>query len=99
MDKPSPVRRAIKSAGIIPLFLLVFLNISPAYPADKEEFRFRKEPELQQVRPKKAVKIKLKRTAKDEYSWELAGDDVDEIIKADRKLRQQLHMPAHAPVR
>lgn len=99
MDNASSVRRGITRAGILSLFLLVFFSVSPAYPADREDFRFRKEPELQQIRPKKAVKIKLKRTAKDEYSWELAGDDADEIIKADRKLRQQLRLPAHAPVR
>jgi hypothetical protein len=99
MDKPPSVRGAVKRAGIFFLFLLLFFIVSPAYPAEKEDFRFRKEPELQQIRPKKTVKIKLKRTAKDEYSWELAGDDVDEIIKADRKLRQQLHLPGHAPVR
>jgi hypothetical protein len=99
MDKTSRVRRGITRTGVLSFLLLVSFSVSPAYPADKEDFRFRKEPELQQIRPKKAVKIKLKRTAKDEYSWELDGDDVDEIIKADRKLRQQLHLPAHAPVR
>jgi len=99
MDASSPVLRRVKSAGIFLLFLLVCFIVSPAYPADREDFRFRKEPELQQIRPKKTVKIKLKRTGKDEYSWELAGDDVDEIIKADRKLRQELRLPGHAPSR
>jgi hypothetical protein len=99
MDEPSPVLGGVKRRGIFSLFLLVFFVVSPSYPAEKEDFRFKKEPELQQIRPKKTVKIKLKRTAKDEYSWELAGDDVDEIIKADRRLRQQLHLPGHAPSR
>jgi hypothetical protein len=99
MDEPSTILRGVKRAGIFPVFLLVLFIVSPAYPAGKEDFRFKKEPELQQIRPKKTVKIKLKRTAKDEYSWELAGDDVDEIIKVDRKLRQQLRLPGHAPAR
>jgi hypothetical protein len=96
MDEPSPGYRSLKRAGIFSLFFLLFFVVSSAFTSEQESFRFKKEPELQQIRPKKTVKIKLKRTAKDEYSWELAGDDVDEIIKADRRLRQQLHLPGHA---
>jgi len=36
------------------------------------------------------VKIKLKRDGKDSYSWELAGSDVDQILKVNEKLRRQL---------
>ncbi len=36
------------------------------------------------------VKIKLKRDGKDSYSWELAGSDVDQILKVNEKLRKQL---------
>ena len=71
---------------------LIIMHASISYPADKEGFRFRKQPELQQIRPKKPVRIKLKRTAKDEYSWELSGDDADEIVKTDRKLRKMLNI-------
>jgi hypothetical protein len=73
--------------------------VSAAHAAEKENFQFKKQPELQQIRPKKPVRIKLKRTSKDEYSWELAGDDVDEIIKTDRKLRRQLNVPERAPAK
>lgn len=61
---------------------------SPAYPAEKEGFQFKKQPELQQIKPEKPVKIKLKRTPKDEYSWELLGEDADGIVKADKQLRK-----------
>lgn len=61
-----------------------------ANSADKGDFQFGKQPEIQQVRPAKPVKIKLHRTAKGEYSWELAGDDADEIARTDRKLRKLL---------
>jgi hypothetical protein len=70
------------------IFLLFIA--SWAYPAEKNNFQFRKQQELQQIKPKKPVKIKLKRTAKDEYNWELSGDDVDEIVKTDKKLRKML---------
>lgn len=63
---------------------------SAAYAAEKNNFQFKKQPELQQIKPKKPVKIKLRRSAKDEYIWELTGDDADEILKTDKKLRKML---------
>ncbi len=36
------------------------------------------------------VKIRLKRDGKDNYSWELSGSDVDQIIKVDEKLRKKV---------
>jgi len=36
------------------------------------------------------VKIKLKRDGKDNYSWELSGSDVNELLKINEKLRKQL---------
>ncbi|MDA8084913.1 MAG: hypothetical protein M0024_14745 [Nitrospiraceae bacterium] len=75
--------------GIFFVFILAVPQV--AYAADKPAFQFTKQPELQQIRPKKPVKIRLKRTAKDEYSWEISGDDVDEIVRADHRLRKMLN--------
>jgi hypothetical protein len=36
------------------------------------------------------VKIKLKRDGKDNYSWELSGSDVNEVLKINEKLKKQL---------
>ncbi len=36
------------------------------------------------------VKIRLKRDAKDNYSWELSSSDVDQIIKVNDKLRKKV---------
>jgi hypothetical protein len=36
------------------------------------------------------VKIKLKRDGKDNYSWEISGSDVNQILKVNEKLRKQL---------
>ncbi len=58
----------------------------------QETFKTSKEPGIMQVRPNKPVKIKLRRSAKGEYSWELSGDSVDEIVKADRRLRRLLNI-------
>ncbi len=44
--------------------------------------------EIQKVKPEKPVKIKLKRNADGEYSWELNGDNAERVIEADRKLKR-----------
>ncbi len=36
------------------------------------------------------VKIKLRRDGKDNYSWEISGSDVNQILKVNEKLRRQL---------
>ena len=36
------------------------------------------------------VKIRLKRDGKDNYSWEISGSDVNQILKVNEKLRKQL---------
>jgi hypothetical protein len=40
--------------------------------------------------PPPEVKIKLKKDGKDNYSWELSGSDVDQILKVNERLRKQL---------
>lgn len=60
-------------------------------PANRQaEPVFRQMPEIREVRPENPVKIKLKRNAKDGYSWEINGNDVDEVVSADKKLRKGL---------
>ena len=36
------------------------------------------------------VKIRLRRDGKDNYSWELSGSDVDQMIKVNEKLRKKV---------
>lgn len=71
---------------------LLLFTASVALPVEKQAFPAKKQPELQQIKPKKPVKIKLKRTAKDEYTWELSGDDVDDIVKTNQRLRKMLNV-------
>jgi len=75
---------------IIVCLLLCFF-VQAANAAEKESFQFKKQPELQQVKPKKPVKIKLRRSAKGEYIWELTGDDAEEIVRTDKRLRKMLN--------
>lgn len=74
------------------IFLLVLFSPVRGLSSEKNDFQFKKQPEIQRIKPPKPVKVKLHRTAKGEYTWELNGDDVDEIIQADRKLRKSLKL-------
>ena len=77
------------STGIL---LLLHLTLIPVFSADIKPLQIKKQPEIQQIRPKKPVKIKLKRTGEGKYTWDLTGDDLDEIVKADKKLRKLLNL-------
>lgn len=72
------------------LFISLIFIFSFVFSEDTKNFQFKKQPEIQQVKPKKPVKIKLRRSAEDKYTWELTGDDVDEIVRTDRRLRRLL---------
>jgi hypothetical protein len=43
--------------------------------------------EIEMIKPQKPVNIKLRRNASGRYTWEIRGNDVEQIIKTDRKLR------------
>jgi len=68
---------------------LVFI-VGPAFSQDARKFQVKKQTEIQQVKPQKPVKIKLRRSAEDKYTWEITGDNADEIVRADRRLRKLL---------
>jgi len=79
--------------GFLKGMVLIFLTLwcaAIAVAAERSDIQFTKQPEIQQVRPQKPVKIKLHRNAKGEYSWDLNGDNVDEIVNTDKKLRRLL---------
>ena len=76
------------------LLVIVLMMVTvAACAADKDDLQVKKQPELEQIKPKKPVKIKLRRSPRDEYTWELSGDDVDEVVKTDRRLRKMLNVP------
>ncbi len=77
-------RTAIIITFIFPLYTCANDSI------DSKERVFKQIPELREIKPHKPVKIKLKRNAQGEYSWDLSGNDADKIIAADKKLRESL---------
>jgi len=74
------------------ILVSLHLTLIPVFSADNKPLQIKKQPEIQQIRPKKPVKIKLKRTGEGKYTWDLIGDDLDEIVKADKKLRKLLNL-------
>ena len=70
---------------------LVFI-FSSVFSEDTKSLPVKKQPEIQQVKPRKPVRIKLRRSAEDKYTWEITGDDVDEIVRADKRIRKLLKL-------
>ncbi len=81
----------LKSSVVI-ILLLFLLPVQGCTNAENKqgESVFKKVPELVEIKPDRPVKIKLKRSTKGKYSWELAGDDADKILREERKLRESL---------
>jgi hypothetical protein len=74
------------------LLISVTLVLSPAFSEEKKNLQVKKQPEIQQVKPRKPVKIRLKRTGEGKYSWDLTGDDADEMVRTDKRLKKLLNM-------
>ncbi|MGB9710710.1 MAG: hypothetical protein ACPLZA_04340 [Thermodesulfovibrio sp.] len=72
------------------IFLFFALTVLPDNSFCQPQVQVKKDKTLQYAKPKKPVKIKLHRDKKGEYSWDITGENVDEIIKADKRLRQLL---------
>ena len=72
---------------VLSLFILACENNS----SDEREIKIGNNQDLRAIRPKKPVKVQLKRNAKGTYSWDIKGDDVEEIIAVDKRLREAIH--------
>jgi hypothetical protein len=73
--------------------LTFFLMIMPAYAAEKpsqQSLQVNKKPEIQQVKPRKPVKVRLHRNANGQYSWDITGDSADDVYRADTRLKKLL---------
>jgi hypothetical protein len=74
---------------LIALFIvgLVVVTYVLALSNKTEGPEFKKVEEIQMIKPQKPVAIKLRRTQSGSYTWEVRGNDVEKIIKADNELR------------
>lgn len=79
-----------RPAIFLGVWVLLFLLSTPSMGEEKGGFQFDTEPAIEQIRPEKPVRIKLRRLSGGKYTWELLGYDADQVIEADRKLREYL---------
>ncbi len=84
-------KNIVLSAFIFFITIVSFI-FTPAFSSDTNNLKFKKQPEIQQIKPKKPVKIKLKRLSNGNYTWDLTGDNIQEIIKIDRELKKLLKL-------
>jgi len=81
------------NSKIIIFFLFIMLSVLISCNGSgkaQDRLQYRTIPEIEKIRPERPVRIKLKRSTKGNYSWELNGDDVDKIIEIDKKLRKSI---------
>ena len=65
--------------------------LSPVWAGDsKSGFKFGTDPKVAAVRPRPPVEIRIKRDKDGTYTWEIKGSDADEILRVDKKLREEL---------
>jgi hypothetical protein len=83
---------------IIVAFLSLSL-VSPCVPAaekaaaaQQQSFSLVKNRDVQAVKPKKPVSIKLRRSASGQYSWDITGNNVDDVYRTDSRLRKMLQL-------
>ncbi len=74
------------------VFICLSFVFSTAFAADIKNIQVKKQSAIQQVKPKKPVKIRLKRSSEGKYTWDLAGDDADEVVRTDRRLKKLLNI-------
>lgn len=82
----------VKQLAHISLIILLFFAFSACgvQEGNKQPQVFKQIPEIKEIKPQKPARIKLKRDTKGEYSWEISGDNGDEVIKTDKKLKESL---------
>ena len=95
-------KSSIKIAALISLALMVLpgFDSGTAFCADKNQvshaaaqpLQFSRNQDISQIKPRKPVRIKLHRSGKGEYQWDITGDNADDIVKADRRLRKLLEV-------
>ena len=78
-------------------WLLLFISVlfllsgcEQKLSGEKQSFARTTDQEVIQLTPKKPTRIVLKKTSKGKYTWELKGEDVEDIISIDGRLRKYI---------
>ncbi len=70
--------------------LIILFNACNDSEDTRQRTVFGQAPEIEDIKPQKPVRIKLKRNADGNYTWELTGDDVEKILQSDKKIKDTL---------
>ena len=68
----------------------LLLFSSAALGSEPDKFEYRQDSEVRQVHGKKSPTIDLKRDDTGRYTWEIKGEDTEEVIAADKRLREYI---------
>jgi hypothetical protein len=82
----------MKRLCVILIIISLILPVHACTGSEDEEKPtvFQTIPGIQKIRPEKPVKIKLRRNAKGEYSWEIKGNNSDKVLEENRNLEKNL---------
>ena len=69
---------------------ITLLFAQAALAAEPEKFELKQDSEVRQARGKKPPTTVLKRDPNGHYTWEIKGEDTEEVIAADKRLREYL---------
>jgi hypothetical protein len=101
MKRPSfPLFIALAAFSLVFLFLDADSFSADKQPAAQQQLGQKsvlpsqagKNQDIQNIKPRKPVKVKLHRNSNDQYSWDISGDSADEVYRADRRLRKLLKL-------
>jgi hypothetical protein len=81
-----------KTKLFLTFLIMVFFLVPACTGCDGTDRKpvFQQVPELKTIKQEKPVKIKLKRGASGNYSWEISGYDADRIIEENNKLKKSV---------
>jgi hypothetical protein len=88
-----------KEFVIVMITLLTISFTSPCAPAaekksapQQQNISLVKNRDVQAIKPKKPVSIKLRRSASGQYSWDITGNNADDVYRTDSRLRKLLQL-------
>jgi hypothetical protein len=99
MKRPSfPLFIALAALSLFFLSLYTYSFSADKPPAAQQQISQKsglpsqagKNQEIQNIKPRKPVKIRLHRNTNGHYSWDISGDNADEVYRADSRLRKLL---------
>ncbi|MBF0338558.1 MAG: hypothetical protein HQL05_12090 [Nitrospirae bacterium] len=85
--------KAYRTHILIALLLPLLISCTDVALGGKAAPDVKKDPSISNLPPKKPVHIKLKRNFKGEYSWDLTGDNLKDMLKLNAELQKEF--PGH----